>query len=230
VRPQERPRRPAAASRRGPAAFVERLGDLAIAAAARLERKNLGREFQGERVGAAALQGVGFRPAAVSLNLGPFKPRQSGNPGGRSKAQIDVRNAARAYTQEAIDTLILVMRNGKPGETAMAANSLLDRGWGKPNYAEPVESDSASRVMGIPPECRLESPQGGGKRDPDRGGHPLPLVRASLSAPPGWFATGVLHVTLPAAIPFGCAPLGRACGRRRHAERSDFASALRVLP
>jgi hypothetical protein len=24
------------------------------------------------------------------------------------------------------------MRNGKPGEAAMAANSLLDRGWGKP--------------------------------------------------------------------------------------------------
>jgi hypothetical protein len=25
------------------------------------------------------------------------------------------------------------MRNGKPGEAAMAANSLLDRGWGKPH-------------------------------------------------------------------------------------------------
>jgi mercuric ion transport protein len=43
-----------------------RLGDLAMAAAARPERQNLGREFQGERVGAAALQGVRFRPADVS--------------------------------------------------------------------------------------------------------------------------------------------------------------------
>jgi hypothetical protein len=51
---------------------------------------------------------------------------------GASKAQIEVRDAARQYTQEAIDTLVLVMRNGKPGEAAMAANSLLDRGWGKP--------------------------------------------------------------------------------------------------
>jgi hypothetical protein len=31
-------------------------------------------------------------------NPRPFKPGQSGNPGGRSKAQIDVRNAAREYT------------------------------------------------------------------------------------------------------------------------------------
>ena len=69
-------------------------------------------------------------------NLRPFKPGQSGNPGGRSKAQIDVRNAARKYTSEAIDTLVLVMRNGKPLEAAMAANSLLDRGWGKPSPRE----------------------------------------------------------------------------------------------
>ncbi len=43
-----------------------------------------------------------------------------------------MRNAARKYTAEAIETLVLVMRNGKPGEAVMAANSLLDRGWGKP--------------------------------------------------------------------------------------------------
>ena len=70
-------------------------------------------------------------------NLKPFKPGQSGNPGGRSKAQIDVRNLARAHTEEAIETLVLVMRNGKPSEAAMAANALLDRGWGKVPYAEP---------------------------------------------------------------------------------------------
>jgi hypothetical protein len=72
-------------------------------------------------------------------NLRPFKPGQSGNPGGRSKAQIDVRNAARDYTLEAIDTMVLVMRNGKPSEAAMAANGLLDRGWGKPQRQ--VEAD-----------------------------------------------------------------------------------------
>jgi hypothetical protein len=73
----------------------------------------------------------------VRVGGGSSFARQSGNPGGRSKAQIDARNAAREYTQEAIDTLVLVMRNGKPSEAAVAANSLLDRGWGKPR--EPVE-------------------------------------------------------------------------------------------
>jgi hypothetical protein len=72
-------------------------------------------------------------------NLRPFKPGQSGNPGGRSKAQIDVRNLAREHTKEAIETLLLVIRNGKPGEAAMAANSLLDRGWGKPQAMAEVE-------------------------------------------------------------------------------------------
>ena len=80
-------------------------------------------------------------------NLRPFKPGQSGNPGGRSKAQIDVRNLAREHTKEAIETLLLVMRNGKPSEAAMAANSLLDRGWGKAPYSDPLVSDSAGRVM-----------------------------------------------------------------------------------
>ena len=40
--------------------------------------------------------------------------------------------AARRYTREAIDTLVLAIRDGKPGEAAMAANFLLDRGCGKP--------------------------------------------------------------------------------------------------
>jgi hypothetical protein len=80
-------------------------------------------------------------------NLRPFKPGQTGNPGGRSKAQTDVRNAARGYTQEAIDTLVLVMRNGKPGEAAMAANSLLDRGWGKPQAAAEAELKNDVREM-----------------------------------------------------------------------------------
>jgi hypothetical protein len=69
-------------------------------------------------------------------NLRPFRPGQSGNPTGRSKAEIDVRTLARAYTKEAIEALVLVMREGKPSESALAANSLLDRAWGKPILAD----------------------------------------------------------------------------------------------
>jgi hypothetical protein len=81
-------------------------------------------------------------------NLRPFKPGQSGNPVGPSKAQIDVRNLAREHTKEAIETLVLVKRNGKPGEAATAGNSLLDRGWGKPQCSEPLVSASAGSDLG----------------------------------------------------------------------------------
>jgi hypothetical protein len=93
-------------------------------------------------------------------NLRPFKPGQSGNPGGRSKAQIDVRNAAREYTQEAIDTLVLVMRNGKPSEAAMAANSLLDRAWGKPR--QEVEISGALQVEDLTDDELARIARGGG--------------------------------------------------------------------
>jgi hypothetical protein len=37
------------------------------------------------------------------------------------------------------------MRNGKPGEAAMAANSLLDRGWGKPTL--PVSGEDGGPIF-----------------------------------------------------------------------------------
>jgi hypothetical protein len=37
----------------------------------------------------------------------------------------------RNHTREAIDTLVLFMRNGKPGRAAMVSNSPVDPGWGK---------------------------------------------------------------------------------------------------
>jgi hypothetical protein len=58
----------------------------------------------------------------------------SGNPGGRPRALADLQLAARQYTHEALDSLVLVMRNGRPTE-ALAALALLDRGWGKPRQA-----------------------------------------------------------------------------------------------
>jgi hypothetical protein len=89
-------------------------------------------------------------------NLKPFKPGQSGNPGGRSLAQIDVRNAARKYTGEAIDTLVLVMRNGKPGEAAMAANALLDRGWGRPTQQQQISGEGGGAITVVTGVTRSE--------------------------------------------------------------------------
>jgi HEAT repeat protein len=64
----------------------------------------------------------------------PFKKGQSGNPGGRPKVLGDIQELARVGSPEAIQTLREIMQNEKapPVARVAAANSLLDRGFGKP--------------------------------------------------------------------------------------------------
>ena len=64
----------------------------------------------------------------------PFQKGQSGNPGGRPKVLGDVQELARQRSPEAINTLVKIMQNEKapPAARVVAANSLLDRGYGKP--------------------------------------------------------------------------------------------------
>jgi len=75
-----------------------------------------------------------------------FKPGVSGNPGGRPrktrtiearKIVADVKAAARALTQDAIDTLASVMNDPKAPLAARvgAANAILDRAHGRPPQA-----------------------------------------------------------------------------------------------
>jgi hypothetical protein len=67
------------------------------------------------------------------LPSGRWAPGRSGNAGGRPKVVGEVRDLARAHTQLAIDTLAEIAANGASEMARIAAaNSLLDRGWGKP--------------------------------------------------------------------------------------------------
>ncbi len=62
-----------------------------------------------------------------------FKPGRSGNPSGRPKIIGHIRDLARQYAEDAIKTLAAIMIDEKapPSARIFAANSLLDRGWGK---------------------------------------------------------------------------------------------------
>jgi hypothetical protein len=64
----------------------------------------------------------------------PWQRGQSGNPGGRVKADPELKTIAREYTSDAIETAVAIMRNpeARDSDRLKAAEILLDRGHGKP--------------------------------------------------------------------------------------------------
>jgi hypothetical protein len=83
---------------------------------------------------AALLSAGQSKLSGRTAHLRPFKKGQSGNPGGRPKVIAHIRDKAREYTVEALETLAAVMRDKRAPAAARvsAANALLDRGYGKP--------------------------------------------------------------------------------------------------
>ncbi len=69
-----------------------------------------------------------------------WKPGQSGNPGGFPKELAAVQALARSHTPAAISALVKIVEsdNAPPAAIVAAANSILDRAWGRP--AQPIEA------------------------------------------------------------------------------------------
>ena len=62
----------------------------------------------------------------------PWKPGQSGNPGGRKPIPEEVKEALQAATPAAVATLVEIMTQGKSEDTRVkAANIILERVYGK---------------------------------------------------------------------------------------------------
>lgn len=75
-----------------------------------------------------------------------FKAGQSGNPGGRPKESPEVKELARKYTAEAVETLAKHMRGDDVRASVAASQALLDRGYGKPSQAVEVSGNEGGPI------------------------------------------------------------------------------------
>lgn len=84
-----------------------------------------------------------------------FKPGQSGNPGGKPRTAAEVVLFARDRSMAAMQVLEEVMLDKKESGSVRvaAANSFLDRAWGKPSQAvsikDPVEDLSDAELLAL---------------------------------------------------------------------------------
>ena len=81
--------------------------------------------------------------------------RKAGTP---NKATADIKAAAQAYTEDALATLAQIMKAGESEAARIAtANSILDRGFGKPRQSVDLDAQvkadfSTIELVGVSPE------------------------------------------------------------------------------
>ena len=81
--------------------------------------------------------------------------RKAGTP---NKATADIKAAAQAYTEDALATLAQIMKAGESEAARVAAaNSILDRGFGKPRQSMDLDAQvkadfSTIELVGVSPE------------------------------------------------------------------------------
>lgn len=73
------------------------------------------------------------------------RPNAGRKPGSPNKVQSTLKELAREYTDEALEALLDVLRNAtSDGAKVQAANSILDRGYGKPSQVLAGDEDGGA--------------------------------------------------------------------------------------
>ena len=146
--------------------------------------------------------------------MAKFLPGQSGNPGGRPKV-AEVREQARKHTKAAIDKLAALMKEGQSEQAQiMAANSLLDRGWGRPT--QPIAGDDEAPPLKIDARTTLSDAiarivAAAAKDGSDSEPHRRSKLRPSFTI--GDAMRGLINSSRPATGGFGYCSQAEASGK-----------------